>query len=593
MSILLPLLTGIAACTMLCTAVSAQQQDTTNPAAPEFRLEEHNGRYQMRQVFPSVPNRTAPVSSATLSPSPITTAELERSVATAAANQWKSEIHAIVNPTDSNNILAMTMISSEVSFTDIAVYATENFGTTWEETLTLPNAGDPILAADTKGTLYLFHLARTQGVQLYYRYSTDKGKTWQTPANNKISQGSSNDKEWVAVDRTNSPYKNTVYVAFLSNVAIGSQTIDDHLVLYTKHPDSSSFSQTPVLISDDSFSFAQLVTIDVASDGTLHTVFSGSRSNTEKIGLWHTMSTDGGKTFTQPKRIIDLACTLSEYFEPKFRVPGYRSIFNSQLAANQTNGELYLIWHDIVRQNDEAIASNIYFSRSRDRGTTWSTPQTLNSQPSTPGLYHYEPSIVAASNGTLCASWYDGGGAQNSTEVHVSVAYSSNGGVSFAPKVKASTAPANLTTMESSISPFTVGHYTQIACTDNYAIPFWSDGRTGNAFNLYCAFVPLNPASTSVQRIVRMNQNAVKLAIAPNPMSDNATITLALAAPSQLQLRITDVTGKTVAIPLDEHCPVGETQIQIAASSLVPGVYFCSVYTDGILAVSQQITVQH
>lgn len=582
------ILTGIALVATIQSATLAQNVDTTRATAPDFQIEKRDGRIRMRQVSPSVPH--APTSTGTTQQMPTmplrTTGEtVERTVAASKQNDWKSEIHAVVNPHDSTNIIAGVMASSPSGYLDMHVYTSFDFGTTWQQTATLPSGNDPMFTVDDKGTIYLFYLvpAGFDDVKMFYRYSTDKGKTWQKPTSDIISTEQTSDKEWAAADNNpNSPYKGTVYLAFLSG---------DFLVLHSKKPDSTSFSTTPVRLTDGSFTFEQLVSLTIAPDGAIHAAFTGAQESNDKVKLWHTVSTDGGAAFSTPTKVAELATTIEGYFDPSLKTPGFKSIPSSLLVSSPEDGSLHLIWHDIVIENNRATASNIYYTRSTDKGVTWATPRQLNDNQETEGYYHYLPSLAINADGVVCASWYDGRAEKNSAKVNISTTYSLDNGISFVPYITANEAPANLATMEDNFF-FTVGHYTQLVCTDGYAIPFWSDGRTGDAFHLYCAFVPLNPTITSVERVVRMSPHHATLAIVPHPVADNAAITLTLATPAHAQLRITDITGKTVATLLNQYCSAGDTHVQLSAHQLVHGTYFCSLYTDGILATTQQLTIK-
>lgn len=528
----------------------------------------------------------------------------ERPIVESKENEWKAEIHTVINPRDSANIIAATMASG-AGGQQIQVYTSLDFGATWQQTFDVPQSFDPIVAADGDGTLYVFYFLTAFPTpfdpekietHLHYRYSTDKGKTWQKPANDKISADSYDDKEWAAADiYPNSPHNGTVYVVLTSLHGSLSSLSGSKISLYKKTAGSASFSATPIRVTGSDFAFVHTPSMAITPDGAIHIAFSGTRTDGGALSLWHTASTDGGETFSQPIEISSLSISANEFLDASqsaLHIPGMQAFPSSLLTTSPTDGSLHLVWHGIVRENDAAVASNIHYARSLDNGATWSTPRHLNDNAETRGYYHFLPTMAMNSKGKICASWYDGREAKGSAKVNVVSTYSTDNGATFSPIVKVNGASADLAAMGTSVSPFSIGHYTQMVCTDGYAIPFWSDGRTGDAFNLYCAFVPLSPSSTGVERVVRMSQNTVNLAIAPNPTSDNARLTLSLTAPAQVQIRLTDITGKTAATLLNQYCTIGDTRVELAAHHLARGTYVCSVYTDGILATAQQVTIQ-
>lgn len=64
------------------------------------------------------------------------------------------EPHIAINPTDPNNLIAVTITQSSGTPNQIAVYYSFNAGQTWNEIANLagsPSAGDPVVAFDDVG----------------------------------------------------------------------------------------------------------------------------------------------------------------------------------------------------------------------------------------------------------------------------------------------------------------------------------------------------------------------------------------------------------------------------------------------------------
>ena len=80
-----------------------------------------------------------------------------------SSNIPESEIHAAINPTDSNNLVVSAMhVASGLVF---PIYYTKDFGQTWKQSTfhpfpydsraTIAGGGDPVLVYDANGKLYL------------------------------------------------------------------------------------------------------------------------------------------------------------------------------------------------------------------------------------------------------------------------------------------------------------------------------------------------------------------------------------------------------------------------------------------------------
>ncbi len=81
---------------------------------------------------------------------------------------------------------------------------------------------------------------------------------------------------------------------------------------------------------------------------------------------------------------------------------------------------------------------------------------------------------------------------------------------------------------------------------------------------------------------VRVHGNGPELAftISPNPASQNAEVSFALAAPEHVSLSVVDVTGKTVLNILNRNIPSGPSAYSFNCSQLPSGSYFVQLQTD-------------
>jgi len=89
--------------------------------------------------------------------------------------------------------------------------------------------------------------------------------------------------------------------------------------------------------------------------GTIYINFSDQRNGPDDTDVWLVKSTDGGNTWTEPKRVND---------DP----PGRHQFF-TWMAIDQTNGYLWFVYYD--RRNYENNNTDVYMARSADGGETF------------------------------------------------------------------------------------------------------------------------------------------------------------------------------------------------------------------------------
>lgn len=75
----------------------------------------------------------------------------------------------------------------------------------------------------------------------------------------------------------------------------------------------------------------------------------------------------------------------------------------------------------------------------------------------------------------------------------------------------------------------------------------------------------------------------VTLSVFPNPVSDNARITIDLASRGDVEVALRDVTGRTVMSIYSNMAEAGTLQIPIHASTLPSGIYYVVVSVPGAL----------
>ena len=520
----------------------------------------------------------------------------------------ESELHAIINPIDTANIVVSPI--SQDGGVHCPVYYTTDFGDTWQTSsfTNMPyesgkssmGGGDPVFAADANGRMYFSWIdlygdvndliAGSMPMGIFWAYSDDGGANWTRPTHDTVLLGHMNpltnavidpisDKQWMAVDRTGGTYANNLYISF---VTIGQD--DNGNAFYkirckTKPADTLDFTiaaDVTDTIGAKKFYFVQFSSLDVDNNGNVHVTFYGSQTGYD-LGIFHSVSMDGGSTFTIPNKISDVKFNLPMFQQAPYDtivgINNDRTYPSPYVACDQNNGNIYMTWTAFGITSDAGQKSQVYFSKSTDNGTNWSTPITINDDNA--NVDNYYSAIIVAPNGDVKVGWYDRrGDIANNINTNYYFATSTDGGDTFGQNTLVTSIPTDFSTVGSTNSNFGIGEYNQILSTENYTIPVWTDGRTNDGnLNIYAAF--LSPTYTGVNRIQTINENISMKNIYPNPIKTNASVEYTIKKDSKISALIIDNKGVIIKTPLSNKIVnKGTNSITFNANDLENGLYY-------------------
>ena len=246
--------------------------------------------------------------------------------------------------------------------------------------------------------------------------------------------------------------------------------------------------------------------LDVDANGNVHITFSGVTSN--GVYFFHTVSEDGGKTYSNP-------VVISQYYGTEINAGAKEDVIGinygrlypcPQLAIDKSGGanagNLYFTWTANGISSNIGQGLDIYFSKSTDNGKTWSQPMVVNDDEKNDNTQNYYSSLAVNEDGVVALVWYDRRDDPQNTLTHYYIAYSFDGGNTFTKNVPISTAATDFTYIGQNNGNFGIGEYNQTVMTKGYAIPVWADGRTNDGnINIYSAFVPIIKDDVSVESI--------------------------------------------------------------------------------------------
>lgn len=526
----------------------------------------------------------------------------------------ESEVHAAINPTDSNNIVVSPIRNSGQGFTT-PIYYTKDFGKSWkkssfnpapsEAAATVLGGGDPLFAFDADGRLYYswinlyavnFDLTNLRWA-LLWAYSDNGGETWVHNSSmqiafssgiNLVSGGDATiyDKQWLVCDMTNGSRRNTLYAAFLEGDLSGSGGVK--IVLRVKPPGDKPFTTTSTRVSGEDFTQVQFTSIQVDRSGGVHISFFGTKDD-KNWALWHTVSTDGGASFPSANKISDMV--FPGQFDPELDenpnkpMDSITGVLAERMypcphiaidnGSGPNTGNIYAVWTANGITSKLSRGLDIYYSRSTDNGLTWTPAVVLNNNNDETPTSQFYPSISVSPQGFVAVTWYDRRSDTRERNTDYYMTYSFDGGNTFINDFAVTAAPSDFTTVGGRNGGFGIGEYTQVLTTNGYAIPVWADGRTGNGnLNILAAFVPLSPEGgiSGVERAgaVTAGMNIQRIELRGEQVAINCVVDHTIRP----RLHIVNMVGQEVATVDDRTLEPGEHWLLANVTGLPSGRYF-------------------
>lgn len=328
--------------------------------------------------------------------------------------------------------------------------------------------GDPCVVFDLNGHCYFAHLSNPSSGgywidRIVVQKSINKGQTWSSGVGIGYNPPTRNqDKEWLAVDWTNSPFRNNIYMARTEFDSYGSSNQKDSTrILFSRSTDGGTTWSAPVRVSDkggdciDEDNTVEGAVPAVGPNGEVYLAWAGP------LGLAFDKSTDSGVTWG----IDEIINSIPGGWD--FNVPGiYRCnglpITACDISNSPYRGTIYVNWSD---QRNGINNTDIFLIKSTDGGNTWSQPKKVN-QDNTQTHQFFTWMTVDPATGYLYFVYYDRRNySDNRTDVYL--ARSTDGGETFT-EIKVSQSPFTPT------SSIFFGDYTGIAALNGKVYPIWT-----------------------------------------------------------------------------------------------------------------------
>ena len=388
------------------------------------------------------------------------------------ASNWpgtQAEVSIAIDPSDPAVVLAATM---SVGDGRILAMSSRDFGVTWTRVPVPKGDGstidnDPMVAFDTQGAAYLARIpAGPAGTSIDVVRSPDGGRTWEPAV--RISSSGLDDKVALAVDDTpDSPWRDRVYVAW--KLPRGG-------VFVALSVDRGATFTAPRRIDDAAVSGLDLA---VAADGAVYLAFTNYPQHSIRV----MRSLDGGESFAPsvavaPTRARAFVVPPSQCIRPAL----VHSSVSVDRSSGPRRGSVYAAWSDYLPGVDSTqcpetcgapaiCVPGVYFSRSDDGGLSWSPPALVDEDRAGEVDRYHQWIRVDRSTGAVAVAYKDSRNDPTRAGADVYLRRSTDGGASWEPSLRLSSATSRATTN------FQFGDYQSVAAEGGNVYAAWSDYR--------------------------------------------------------------------------------------------------------------------
>jgi hypothetical protein len=316
----------------------------------------------------------------------------------------------------------------------VVVYRSWDGGKSWAWAMEEPKAGDPALAYGRGGIVYfsaLYRQPKSVNAQLGITHSIDGGHAWapKIDVTGAVEvTGDSHDRPFLAVDCSEGKFNGRVYCDCMA-AARGFY----ELGITTSSDAGNSFDRMHFLAVENSLVMCPGQPA-MLSDGSFvapyRARFRGSHTEPDTVEIRMRRSDTGGRSFLAEHAVA----TVGNNEGPYFVTP----MMAADPGSPRFKDRLYVVWSE-----QTAKGTQVFLTRSNDKGNTWSKPTVVSEQSSEQTYDSLLPCVAVNRKGTVGISWYDGRESRPGAPCsNVRFRASLDGGESWLPSVRVTDVPS-------------------------------------------------------------------------------------------------------------------------------------------------------
>jgi len=482
-----------------------------------------------------------------------------------------NETSIMINPKNTNIVVAGANALYSNSWS--SYHYSTNGGLTWGNGFLISSvafpSGDPVIIVDTLGHFYYIQNSNGSGSGGYDRHlvckSTNSGMNWSQGVTYGKNGTKLQDKPWGCVDLTHGPYGNYVYSTWTEfDVYMSSNPLDSTRILFTRSTDGGFSFSAPKRISrfggkaTDGSETVEGAVPCIGTGGQIYVSWAGPR------GICFNKSSDGGITWMGTETDV-----VPPYLNGwAYNIPGFfrcngLPITCCDLSNGPYRGTIYINWSD---QRNGTTDTDVWLIKSTNGGQTWSSIKRVNNDP--PGKHNFLCWMcVDQATGHLYFVFYDRRNTTgNANEVYI--ARSTNSGETFTNH-KISESPFITTGYEF------MGDYNGISAHNGRVRPIWTRSSGGSTL-IYTAIIDsiiigINKTGEQVPGEYSLLQNY------PNPFNGSTVIKFDIPVNSEVRADIYSLTGSHIETLVNDYLTAGVYKINWSNNNLSSGIYFYTI----------------
>jgi hypothetical protein len=473
-----------------------------------------------------------------------------------ASSNARSESDIRLNYGDPSNVIAA---ANDIGASTQPQFFSTDGGASWSATSLPAVAGDsfqsdPEVDWTSDGTAWSLTLGvdAASNSRLYSYNSTDKGANWTFEAVVSGTQTAA-DREIIWVDHSaTSPFKDQAYTVWHTGTP----------VFFSRRTAGSGGTwSAPLQISG-----AETTTIGIGADVKTNAngdvfVFWPDADGSQNIAF--VKSTNGGNSFSAPQVIATTFATTRRLAIPAASSRSVRVYISAGAYRTATKDLVYAVWTDLSGESgcttgggpgtstSSSCKTRVWFIRSTDGGTTWSTPTMINNQSSKNDQFHSRL-CVDESNGLIVVTYHDTVADSGRKQTEVYYQTSGDDGVSWSSAVQVTTSPSDATGSAVDSIGFGYGDYDGLHGFYGTFFPCWTDFRNGIE-EIWSARLSLVPKTASfVMDRSSFGQDEVNAMLAqasPAVISPAFYVVVDGFTPGDLGITAGDLTGAPGTVP--------------------------------------------